>query len=360
MSDAWAPNTGPGSTSLGGFVPNQAPRLRSSGPIGPRVPTRDGGGGGLRETGLESRLGPRDPSNIVTVRYEPPPGDGLDTETYIRKFYPYLAAFMNHPEVGAIIRRAGQERWDEARLYGALSGTQWWRTTSAAARTWDALAAEDPAEASRLAGQTAATIQNRARTLGVQLGSGQIQQLALTATRNNWTDAQVVDQLLNSLNWSTLAAGDLTALRDTVKQIGGRYLVDVSDSTAQSYAAAIASGEMSEAGVASLMQRQAKARFSWMADEIDQGVTPEQYFMPVRDTIASELEMSPDSINMMDGRWLAMMEIPGEDGKPRAATLNEARMAARRQPEWERTSAAEDLITAATAGLGDVFGRRTI
>ncbi len=287
----------------------------------------------------------------------PRPGD---VDSYIRTNYPYMAAFLGNPEVGPILRKAALEGWDEGRLYGAVQATGWWRNTSAANRQWQALQAEDPAEASRLAGQTASNMQNRAASLGINMSPGQIQSLALQATANGWTDNQVVDELLRSLNWATVQAGDLTALVDTVKATGGAYLVDVSDETARSYAAAIASGEMSEAGVSSVMQRQAKARFGWMADEIDQGVTPSQYFMPVRDTIARELEMAPESVDMMNPRWMGLIETRDESGTTRAATLNEARLAARREPEWQATRGAGDLMSQAAAAIGNVFGRKAI
>ena len=104
--------------------------------------------------------------------------------------------------------------------------------------------------------QTAATIQNRARTLGVNVNIGS---LAAAATANGWTDAQTIDAILQQVNWATLESGDLTAMRDDVKAIGADYLVGVSEQTAQNYAAKIASGEMSMEGVKSAMLKQALA-----------------------------------------------------------------------------------------------------
>lgn len=281
-------------------------------------------------------------------------------DAVIRAKYPFMAAFLGHAEVGPLLREAALKGWGEAELYGALQGTNWWRSTSGAARTWDNLASQDPAEAARLANQTVATVQNRARSLGINMSAGQLEQVALTATRNGWTDNQVVDELLRSLNWSTVQAGDLTALVDQVKSIAGSYLVSVSDATAQSYAAAIASGEMSETGVASVMQRQAKARFPWMESQIDQGVTPANALMPVRDTIAQELEMAPEMVDLMNPQWLGMIEVAGEDGQLRAATREEARLAARKDPRWAGTGGAQEMATKAAAAIRDVFGRRPI
>lgn len=278
-------------------------------------------------------------------------------ESFARANYGFLAGFLNHPEIGPLLRQAANEGWDEMTLYGKVTQTNFWRNTSAAARTWWQLTNEDPAEARRLVGQTAATIQNRARTLGLGMSGAQITNLAATATQNGWTDAQTVDAILQQVNWATIEAGDLTALRDDVKAVGADYLVGVSEATAQNYAAKIASGEMSMEGVQSAMLKQAKARFSWMADELDQGMTVKQYLQPVRDTIARELEMAPEAINLMDSKWLSMIETRGEDGNLRAATLNEAMLAARREPEWANTRNAQETSTSMINMISDMFGR---
>lgn len=282
-------------------------------------------------------------------------------DDYIRSNYGNLAAFLNDPEIGPILRKAASEGWDMARLFGAISQTNWWKTSSQSVREWDMLMAEDPAEAAARAGQVAAMVQNRANTLGLNMSADQIQGLAIDATRNGWTDAQVVDQLLANLNWSSLQGGDLTALRDQVRQIGAQFLVGVSDSTAQNYAARIASGELTEQGVASIMQAQAATRFPWMMSQIEQGVTPSDYIMPVRDRIAQELALAPEAVDMMDPQWLGMIEMRDpKTGEMRAATLDEATLAARRRPEYWSTDRAQQSMASMKRTIDEVFGRGAI
>ena len=283
-----------------------------------------------------------------------------DLEKYIRSNYGYFASFLNDPEMRKVLFDAARNTWDEGNLYAAVTQTSWWQNTNAAARTWQKLQNEDPAEARRLVGQTAATVQNRARSLGLPLSGGQIAGIAATATQNGWTDAQTIDHLVQNVNWNTIEGGDLTAQRDNVKAIAGDYLVNVSDQTAQNYAARIASGELTAAGVQSIMLKQAKARFGWMASELDQGATVKDFFMPIRDTIARELEMATEDIDLMDSKWLSLMEKTGEDGKPRAATLNEAMLGARRKPEWAKTNKAQEMTANVTGMFSNLFGRSAV
>lgn len=278
-----------------------------------------------------------------------------EIETYVRENYGYMGSFLNVPEVRDVLFEAARWGYDEQKLYGKLSQTQWWQTTSASQRTWQQLTSEDPAEARRQVEQTAALVQNRARALG--LAGGDVADLALQATANGWTDAQQVDQLLRNVNWSTIQAGDLTDHRDSVKAIGGNYLVAVSDSTAQQYAERIASGELTLEGVRSAMAQQAKQRFGWMASQIDQGMTVKDYISPVRDVIASELEMAPEAIDMMDSKWLSMIERVDDKGERRSATLHEAMLTARQQPEWKSTSHAQTQMAKVSKLMADTFGR---
>ena len=283
-----------------------------------------------------------------------------DLTAYIQSNYGYFASFIDDPEIKDILFEAARWKWDEGRLYARMTQTNWWQKTDAANRTWQKLQSEDPAEARRLVGQTAATIQNRARSLGLPMSGGQVAGLAATATANGWTDAQTVDHLVNNLNWNNVEGGDLTAARDQVKSIGGDYLVNVSDQTAQNYAARIASGELTAQGVQSIMLKQAKARFGWMSSELDQGATVKDFFAPVRDTIARELEMATEDIDMMDSKWLSLMETHGDDGQLRAATLNEAKLAARKRPEWKKTNGSQELTANVSSMIGGIFGRTGI
>jgi len=204
-------------------------------------------------------------------------------------------------------------------------------------------------------------VQNRARTLGLGLSSEEIKSIAWSATANGWTDEQIIDRLVSGVDFSKLEGGELLAGVDDVKALAASFLVDVSDATAQQYAARMASGELTLAGVAATFQRQAKQRFSWMADTIDQGVTPEDYFQPMRSRIAAELEVNDDRINLMDPKWMGLMEVKDDKtGETRGATLYEATLAARNDPMWSQTQNAQEMAVRASSFLKGVFGRKAI
>lgn len=355
----WTPTT-----PAGGWTPPPPPSP-------PPTPDRYSNGGRYYDSGIahaNTRLGPQGqgvPYGSTTGNYagygnvgQASPQELLNQ---LAVKYPYMMAFINIPEIGNKLREAAAKGWGVDELYGAITQTNWWRTSSASDRAYQVLLAEDPAEAASRAAETAATIQNRARSLGLPMSNEQIMSLARDATRFGWTDEQQVDRLLAAVNWAQVAGGDLTANVDLVKRIGSEYLVRVSDSTARDYAIRIASGELTAEGVQSIMQRQSVGRFGWMSDQITNGVTPRQYLAPVRDEIANELEMAPEEINLMDPQWLGMVEVHDRDsGEMRAATMNEARLAARRDPRWRDTRNAGVTMARAAQGLAAAMGRRAL
>ncbi len=280
-----------------------------------------------------------------------------ELEQYIRSNYGYMAAFIDNPEVRNVLFEAARGGWDESRLYGAISQTDWWQSTSAAQRTWQRLLGEDPAEAQRQVQTAAADIQNRIRSLGINVDNATLSRLATDAVANGWTDAQIIDRVVNNVDWSTLEGGDLTATFDDILAEADAYLVAIDDQTAQNYATRIASGEMTIDGVRSILLDQAKARFGYMADALDGGASVRDYFRPIQNVIATELEIAPDAVNLMDSQWLSLVEQRGEDGQMRAATMHEAQLAARRRPEYARTSGAQETSTNLVSMISDIFGR---
>lgn len=277
---------------------------------------------------------------------------------YIAENYPGMIGFFNNnPEIRAKLVQAAQEGWSPNKLQAEVMSTNWYRSSSVSQRDFQLLEAQDPATAQAQVAATAATIRDTARTLGIGLSGEAIAGMAWNVNRNGWNDAQTIDSLLHGLNWATVEGGQLTANVDDVKKIAGDYLVSVSDHTARQYSARIASGELNLAGVESIMQSQARARFSWMASEIDQGVKPSDYFAPVRDTVARTLEVAPETINLMDPKWLSLVEVRDrETNKMRAATMNEAMLSARDQGGWVNTQGAQEMSAGMIQLAQQAFG----
>lgn len=204
----------------------------------------------------------------------------------------------------------------------------------------------------------AAEISDRVKQLGLTtFTEAEIAKLAKQAVDENWSETVITDKLLISTDWSNLTGGDLTAGVDMLRQMGASYLMKVPDSQAQDWALRMARGELTQQGVQSMLTAQARARFSWMGNMIDQGVKPADYFAPVRSVIADTLEVGVDQIDLLDPMWMGMIEVADGRGGTRAATMNEAMLAARRRPEWSQTRGAQEMTAQIGQRLASIFGR---
>ena len=202
-----------------------------------------------------------------------------------------------------------------------------------------------------------AEIRNLAMTLGVPMDDNAIKTTASTAAANNWSQAMVEDFLVGSTfsNWGDLKPGVLTATTDIIKQMAAQQLISISDTTAQDYAKRYATSEFDLNTLKSVFQQQAAAKYSWAGDILKQGVTMKDYLAPSRDQIARELEQPPDSIDMMDPKWSAMMQVEGANGW-RAANERELVQAARSTAEFSNTNRARELASSAATMLRQYMG----
>lgn len=287
-----------------------------------------------------------------------PPSTPEEIQKWIYDHYGYMAAYINHPEIGPILQRAAQmEITSEAQLFGMLSATEWWKTTSEVSRRWDYLVNTDPAEAQRQREARGADIRNLAGTLGVGL-DGDLNDFSDRAMRAGWSDDQITDYLISLVEGQTAySEGALGALQNEIRSAAAQFLIDISDVTSSNYARRIASGELTVEGAASVFAQQARARFPWLAETIDRGLTPADFFMPMRDQLARYMEMNPDAIDIMDPKWLGMMEVTdARSGERRAATDFELLSSARGLPEHYKTNYAQSLYADLALGLGQRLG----
>jgi hypothetical protein len=204
--------------------------------------------------------------------------------------------------------------------------------------------------------QAEASIRNEVRTLGVGFDDASIKSLAKTAVDGRWSADMVTDYIVAGAgDWSTVQDGQLKASVELVKQLGTRYLTPISDETAREYATRLASGEMTTETIQMLVANQAKTTFSWLAPQIDQGMTVRDVLLPSRDIIARELEVAPETIDLMDQKFQQMLRVTSDQGT-RAATFDEVLKNVRSTAEWRKTGRARETASNAVMMLRQAFG----
>lgn len=356
-SDSWVP---PGnSTSVGDYTSGWLHTF--NGYTNGSVPIPASGGGTVEVMGGGSGIS----TSTVTNSTGPQAGESVDQ--YARRTYGYLGWFLDHPEIGPIIRQAAAEGWDLGRLQGALASTTWWRTTSESARTWEARLASDPADAEAQVRARVAEIEDIVGTLGITIDPNKVYSMAVDTLRFGVDpqSAQFRNTLASNLPQYGATAdpghGTFDQAYEEIKRLArAEYMVGIADSDAWTMAQQVVAGSLTMDGVKSMFMQQSRGRFSQITDILDQGITPGQFFAPYRNAIAEELEMSADQVNLLDPRWSSVINTTGADGKQRPMTFTEVQRFARQQPEWENTGRGRDQGAAMARTLITSMGKAVL
>lgn len=282
--------------------------------------------------------------------------DDRTVDQIIREDFGFLAWAIDHPEVGPLLQTAADEGWTEQTLRGALTATEWWQTTSATARAWQATVAEDPAEAARRIEQRAAEVADEAATIGLDLQPGKVRQIAETAERFGWDARQLRDALAAEIQWRPQSdyQGLLGSAIDEVVQRARTFMVPVGPDTTFQLARRLLAGELDEAGLDAEVSRLARGRFPHLQAQMDRGITPSQMFAPYAQEASRLLEVNPFEVDLLnDARLNRVLDPVLEGTSTRMMSMSEFARMVREQDGWEQTTAAKRQA----AELGDTLAR---
>lgn len=308
--------------------------------------------------------------------------------------YGYLAAFLDEPQVGDLLRRAAREGWTEQRLEVELRKTDWWKTTSEATRRWDALKEQSPEDAQSQSQNRVAEISAMAQQFGIRIDSTRLEQIAEDSMRYGWSQTQIKNAVTREYEFGggtqpsedpmtdpqirkrgrgpagragvganevpTPEGNEFGVAGQTIRQIkemAGQYLVPISPQMLERWTEQIIRGETDMEGFNGYLVEQAKSLFPGMANALDRGVTVAQYADPYKQIIARELELNPESIDLNDPKYRKVLDQVDDKGNRVSMTLSEAAEYVRTQPEWQQTRGANEKGSALTEALLQTFGK---
>jgi hypothetical protein len=274
----------------------------------------------------------------------PASASNTDVEKQIREMFPQWAIYLDHPELGPILRDAATRGVSPNELAGMIYQTNWWKTTSSTARAFDHQVVTDNATAAQRIMQQIEKITMSARRMGYHIDPNWAYATAVTSLRFGWDEVMlnraIVGEIRSTVGASGFLPGSLAATADQLMSYSGDYFVPISQGTAQQWALDIAEGIATEDGFRSWVVAQARGRFPWLNAYFDQGITPGRYFSSHQQTIAGILQISPDDVNLMDRKWSSVIDYTDDKGVRRAMTLGEVEDWARKLPEYAITDQA--------------------
>lgn len=273
------------------------------------------------------------------------------------KKYPEFAWAFNIPEIGNLLK-AGVD--DPGRdIIPELIQTSWYKQTQASVRKWEALKTSDPASAEARLREEEARIWDMQLQMGVTPDSKATQEMAQKSLRMGWESSQLQDAVATQLHYAkgVTPVGSISTTMQQLKQTAANYFIKLDDETAFNYAKSVLAGEHSAQDWQGIWADQAKQKLPTIAQYIDKGITPEQYFSPAKQRIAATLEINPQTVDFNDTRWNKVINTTDDKGQTRPMTDNEIDVFARSQDEFKHTRQAQSQAADLAETLLQTFGK---
>jgi hypothetical protein len=278
----------------------------------------------------------------------------------VQQLYGYLAWALNIPEVGDLLRNAAAQGWSQDRLKAALEGTDWWKTTSDSARTWQQKVAEDNASAQQEITNKASTIRDQLIQQGVTLDDNRIRQVAEMSLQYNWNDAETKVALDSELRRSP---GLLQSKVGTqYKALADEYFTNLADPVISRWAADSIAGVSSDEQYREYLVQNAKLAFAGNAmlqKKLTDGMTVAQFYDGYKQQAAKTLGIDPNTINFTDPKWSVAINAKQADGTLAPMTYDQWDYYLKTSPQfnyWDTTQGKQDQADAAQQ-IGKMFGK---
>ena len=246
------------------------------------------------------------------------------------------------------------------RVLGLLENTEWWSTTDARMREYDVLTADmsGPQKAEYLE-PVLDLLRDEAQFLGFQLDPTRARDLAEQITRmGEETDSEYIRALLTaeeSFNAAEVTASSFAAARDDIVAMSKRYFTPINEADAAVFAQDVYVGTNTAEGVEQYFREMAGAKFPQLANALNAGITPEQYFAPYKYEIERMLDRPNVDLYEDFGDVVEFIPDTGT-GEARPMTLGEVRKYVRGLDEWQQSSQGTDSARALSFSIGKLFG----
>lgn len=285
------------------------------------------------------------------------PRNDAEARAWIQREFGDWMWLLNDPEVGNVLMKSAYAGEESDQMMTRLKGTQWWRSRSDAQREYDWLMHTDPGEFERRRQENAAKIGDMVKSLGLT-SEINADWFAGFAMRQGFSPEQMMDYLVDTIDMQTVGRpGAAQTIFQGARQTGLDYFLKIDDTSLLNNTKAILKGERSLDDFRASMREQAKKRYAHLAQAIDKGQTLNEYFADARARIAQMLETPYDSIDLVGGRYNAIVsKRDPETGKTREMTQYEIEDLVRSDNRWQYTDNARRQAASLGNAIGSIFG----
>lgn len=278
--------------------------------------------------------------------------------------YGFALAFMNSsPEIKHLFNQAVKHTWATDEFVARLRGTNWFKHHSASVRNAILQRTSDPATWKANLEQMRSTVRDQWGTLfGTQpLSNKQLDQWANMAQTMGWSQAQLVDHIASSVNYSKLLnsqrlGGTAAETEQQLDQLVNDYGVDLGHRWKANQVKQIVEGNGSITGIQNQVRELAKKQYSAFSADLDAGKTMTDIADPYVQKMSELLEVNPNSVGLKNRLIQKALTAKTKDGAPAAMSLTDFGDLVRKDPRWAQTDNAKQQVADVTSQLLQSFG----
>lgn len=287
------------------------------------------------------------------------PVSEADIAKYEAEHYGEMLWVNDVPELKDLLKKAATSGYSLERFTSELHSTDWWKTHDDNVRAYTVLQSDPAKLKSEVAGR-ASLLKDYATQFGVNLDDATLEAMGHDWLRFGWDKHPELAKravIGKAQNLGAEQGGQLGAWETKAKSYGKQFLTNISDDEAWDWAQKLAGGQVTEENLTESLRQRAKGAYPSIADYIENGGTPRNYFAEHINTAAKLLEVDANTIDLTDPKFNSIISYAGQDGKIRPMTVSETSKFIKQKDEYWQTSNANNEVSSLLNSLGQTFGK---
>lgn len=220
----------------------------------------------------------------------------------IAEKYGWAAGLLDIPDVARVLQDGASGAISIDEVGNRLRATDYYKTTTASERTWEALRRTDPADAAYSSAQRRTELGARATKMGVNIDPERLSRLTELSLRHGWDLAQIDRFMANEIKFDP--AGEKQQIFETLKNTAREYLVPLSEGAMNTWAQSIVGGSQTADTFTQYLRDQATSLFPALQVALqDPNMTVRKYLDPYGQVVSKALGINEADIDWTDAKW---------------------------------------------------------
>lgn len=300
---------------------------------------------------------------ITTIQSPPPPPPKkkpttpAEIEKYQREHFGNMLWVKDNPELKGLLETAAREEWTPERFKAEFENSQWWKTNSDSVRKFTERQATDSTTLNKEIDDKTNGLLAMSEAMGFAFTYQDLLPLATDAIKFDWDELTLKKNITAKVKYDPNQAGGFGAFQTQAKAWGKDYLINMTDEEAYEWSRKLFTGEATEETVQEALRLKAKGSYPTIADFIETGGKPKEFFAQHIDMAARLLEVDPSNIDLTDPKYQEIISHADEGGKVRYMSVPETARFIKQKDEYWKTNNSATEVSSILTNLGGAFGK---